>query len=62
MSDLTFEQWMARVNRLVTGRYGVGTSDLEDQPYRDWFDDGLTPAEAASYVAEFVQDEYGVGF
>ena len=43
---MTFEEWMAAVDQWISARAGVGASDLSDQPYRDWYDDGTTPYEA----------------
>lgn len=43
----TFEQWYKRVDRAVLQRAGLWVDDLPDCPFRDWFDDGFTPDEAA---------------
>lgn len=56
---MTFEAWFAKVDSLVEGRIGLGCSDVEDQPYRDWFEDGYSPSEAADEVVENVAGEYG---
>lgn len=52
--ELTFKQWMAQVNREVSRIAGLSVYDLADQPFRDWYEDGLTPAEAAE---ETLMDE-----
>ena len=41
------EQWMRALDRAVGQRVGVSVHDLSDQPFRDWYDDGITPAQAA---------------
>jgi len=46
-TDTEFRHWMLRVNNSVVIRTGLDVEDLADMPYRDWFDDGLTPAQAA---------------
>lgn len=44
---MDYGTWFARVNRQVVRISGVGADDLPDQSWRDWFDDGMTPNEAA---------------
>lgn len=44
----TFEEWMAQVDALFTKRFGLGASDFADAPWRDFFDDELSPSEAFS--------------
>jgi hypothetical protein len=51
---MTFTEWMRAVDQEVEIVCGLGTSDLADKPYRDWFDDEYTPAEAAQ---ELLEDE-----
>lgn len=48
--DLPFMQWMAQVDADLEALLGVGSRDLADAPYRDYFEDGLTPREAADEV------------
>ena len=50
--DPFFDLWTMLVDRKVSSRLGLGIDDLEDLPYSDWFEDGLTPSEAASLVFE----------
>lgn len=38
---------MHRVDILVLKVTGLSVFDLEDQPYADWFADGLSPLDAA---------------
>lgn len=60
MGKMTFEQWMDKVDRLIANRtYGMTSADLADQPYRDWYDDGMSPKQAArqALVNEGAYDE-----
>ncbi len=43
----TFEKWKQAVNA-ASELGGLTTNDLPDCPYYDWYDSGMTPAEAAS--------------
>lgn len=49
-----WQTWLLEVSEIVAREAGVGIDDLEDQPYRDWYEDGLTPVEAAEEVLEAV--------
>lgn len=53
MSDSThaFRAWMSRLDGAVQLRLGVSVHDLPDQPFHDWFTDGLSPLEAAGLIA-----------
>ena len=56
MSDtVEFKLWMGRVTRLMENKYGLSPYDLSDQPYWDWFDDGVTPGQA---MALAVRDNF----
>lgn len=46
-SDPTFEAWMKEVDEFLLAEAMVNHHDLADQTYRDWFDSGMAPAEAA---------------
>ena len=46
--DPAFGAWLFYVNRRVTRRFGVSFLDLPDAPWRDYHDDGLSPADAIS--------------
>lgn len=48
---LSFRYWMNRVDILVTVSTGLSAHDLPDRPYRDWYDSGMSPAEAAREVS-----------
>ena len=44
---MNFEQWLAAVDQAVFGLAFCSVHDLSDQPFRDWFEDEVTPQEAA---------------
>ena len=44
---LTWHQWMDKVDAIIWKRLGCGAMDLDDFCYRDWYDSGASPAEAA---------------
>lgn len=47
MPRLTFDEWMKRVDAHVSRICGLSYSDLPDIAYRDMYDDGASPKEAA---------------
>lgn len=51
MAD-TFEQWMKEVNDAIFNTAYVDSRDLPDWHYRDAFDDGMDPKDAAVEVLE----------
>ena len=50
MSNPTFEQWMAEVNKELRSRCGLSAHDLADFRYYDAYSDECTPAEIAVEV------------
>jgi hypothetical protein len=58
-SEAAFKKWMSEVDIAVAGRAFVSAYDLPDQPYRDWFEDGMSADEAA--VAVLADAGYGDG-
>lgn len=52
MADAGFEKWMGRVDQLVLKRIGVGADDIADMPWHDWYDDEMTPSQAARLAIE----------
>lgn len=51
-----FRDWMGAVDRAVSARVGLSAADLPDCPYRDWFDDGVTPQTAARRAVKRAQE------
>ena len=48
----TFEEWMARLDKCLAARCGLTHRDIADFAYRDEFEAGTTPAEAARMALE----------
>jgi hypothetical protein len=46
-NDENYKKWMEKVDRILIKNIGAPSSDLPDAPYRDWYEDGMTPARAA---------------
>ena len=47
MNEITFEQWMRKVDQCLIAVCGLTHYDLPDCCWRDWYDDGASPTEAA---------------
>lgn len=46
-NTMSFEDWMAKVDKACEATAYLSTADLADCPYRDWYDDGVKPESAA---------------
>ena len=61
----TFEQWMEAVNRVLKSRIGLSSEDLEDWMWRNSYEAGDSPRDAALYALEDMgyeddeEDDYG---
>lgn len=46
---MTWEEWMEQVDTEINKIIGLGLdhNDLADQPYYDWYEDGVRPKTAA---------------
>ncbi len=42
----TFTEWMAELDLRCGRKVGLSIRDLADQPFSDWYEDGITPAQA----------------
>tara|TARA_R100000789_G_C2960849_1_gene137882 strand:+ start:499 stop:765 length:267 start_codon:yes stop_codon:yes gene_type:complete len=42
-----FEDWLRKCDAVVSSKLGLGLHDLADAMWRDYFEDGLTPSQAA---------------
>jgi hypothetical protein len=50
---VTFERWMGMVDtRIRKLAWGITARDLPDCSYRDWYDSGMSPTEAADEALE----------
>ena len=58
----SFQQWFSSVNDFVSAQLGVDVRDLPDRPYHDWYDDGISPREAARMVVDEEGGPFGFGF
>ena len=47
-----FEGWLRELDDITRQEMGCSYQDLPDQLFRDWFDDGMTPAEAYHQILE----------
>jgi hypothetical protein len=52
-----FREWVNRVDVLVWEKVSVGLYDLPDVPIRAMYDDGYSPARAASAAIKNAKDE-----
>lgn len=56
-----FPLWMVQVDELIARAFlGMDSNDLPDQPYRDWYEDGLSPREALTELVENVATDDGL--
>ena len=55
-ADDKFDAWMRKGDAVVS-RQGLSVHDLPDVSYRDWFDDGMSPARAAAKAIRMAKDE-----
>ena len=56
---MDFKQWKREVNKVVVNRIGMGCNDMPDVSYRDWYDDGMSPEEAADEAVDIWQEDIG---
>ena len=43
----TFDEWMARIDKLLEHCIGCVSADLEDCPWMDWYESRMLPIWAA---------------
>lgn len=55
--EQTFEAWMEAVDEQVEALAGCSVHDLPDCPFRDWYDAGLSPRDAALRAIRNANDE-----
>ncbi len=51
-----FTPWLKKVNDIIGKRTGLDLNDLPDFCYRDAFEDGATPSQAARDAIECAKD------
>ena len=47
VADERYVAWMRGIDLVIQGICGCSSSDLADQPYREWFESGMSCREAA---------------
>jgi hypothetical protein len=47
-----FEAWLNALDEICQTEMGISYKDLPDQPFRDWFNDGMTPEDAYYQLME----------
>lgn len=57
MAEQRFKAWMRAVDQKISLKVGLSADDLPDVCYRDWFDDGLSPAKAAARAIRSARDD-----
>ncbi len=55
---MRFNGWYNTCDEIVSRKIGVGVEDLPDAPWRDYYEDGLTPHEAIECAKEDAWDDY----
>ncbi len=51
-ASLSYEEWMDEVNE-VLDKYDLHTDDLPDQDYADWYEDFISPRQAAARALRY---------
>jgi hypothetical protein len=50
--DMTFDEWLAAVDKILTDKLGLGLESMRDRNTRDAFDDEVSPED-------WVEEEFG---
>ena len=56
---VSFEKWMKKLDALFSAKLGLSIHDVEDMPFRDWYDSGMSPEEAFPDVMDRMRSEHG---
>lgn len=56
--ETSFDAWMELVDRAVQKRTGLSIHDLEDQPFADWYEDGISPDAAARRTVTYSSERW----
>lgn len=57
---MTFEEWLASVDRFFVKLTGLDRDSWPDQDYYTWFEEEIDPAEAVALAIENEYGEYGL--
>ena len=49
---MAFKNWLENINALLFADYGFVIEDLPDEPFRDYYDEGLTPKNVVEIMAD----------
>lgn len=52
IAPTNFDAWLLKVDAAVQRKVGLSIHDLPDVCLADWYDDGISPAEAAALALE----------
>jgi hypothetical protein len=50
----TFEEWLNTINEILMDTHGVEVCDLADEPFVDYYDDGLEPRDVVDIMVNGV--------
>ena len=56
--DNDFQVWYNLVNKACQREFGVYLEDMPDQPYQEWFEDGLDVRDAIEELVEEFYDDH----
>jgi hypothetical protein len=51
-NNLTFDQWIQKINKLLILEIGLTTDDLPDMCYMDFYESGTSPEEMIEEIKE----------
>jgi len=49
---MTFQEFMFECDKIVASTIGLGVEDMPDAPWRDFFDDDMSPDDAVQSANE----------
>lgn len=59
-SETAFAAWMDKIDACLIRKCGIGSADLPDFCYRDYFDDGESPSAVARMVLREAMADMGL--
>ena len=61
ISQKSFEDWKATIDRILWRDHTLFSDDLPDCPYRDWWEDGVSVRSAAARARLPARSRFGEG-
>lgn len=52
----SFDAWMKEVDLNIEKKCGMASLDLPDQPYRSWYEDGMSAKSAAAKAVKYANE------